>query len=524
MIIIEFENDSQSADYILIQMGEEPLMRKTVSFVLSILLAAIAVAAPVSADDPAGSPATPATDPSAEQRYVSEYNRLLQLLNAQTVDLNQVRQAYETSFRAAVKARKAQIDEEISIVLNASLQGQATVGQVKQALDKGLQWFFYEEINALVSQAATALQNGDTAAAKAALTRAETLFDGTIYVTAGKRDQNFGTLTQNVLKNIALPGLKQAIDKRDTTEFGVFRQYFQKTMMKVFVLGTMRYGAIVEQDYKNGDTDAVKTHTVEGYFFFMPIHQYFSTGSAEAADAIRAAFGSGDGSKVKKADIDRWLARAIAGKINAYANATLDTDLAKGDLSRAKIHAAEGNAFLSQLEVIVKERLGASAYAELEKLAEQYYSAVAANNAAEARARAHAILSRVADIVGIRMTVGASGLSVDGKNVSSSDIASYVDLSSGRTLASVRLVSEALGATVDWNAQTGQATVKKNNKSVVFTLGNRDIIVDGKKLENVSLDQPPVLRDNRVYIPLRAAAEQLDGKVFWHDGNIIIHY
>ena len=497
-------------------------MRKTLSFMLPILLAAIAVA-PVWADDPAGTPAGSGNDPSTEQRYVSEYNRLLQLLNAQPVDLNQVRQTYETSFREAVKKRKAQIDEEVSVVLNAGLEGQATVGQVKQALDKGLQWFFYEEINALVGQAATALQNGDVAGARSSLARAETLFDGTIYVTAGKRDQNFGTLTQNVLKNVALPGLKQAIDKRDTTEFGVFRQYFQKTMMKVFVLGTMRYGAVVESDYKSG-AEAVKEHLVEGYFFFMPIHQYFSTGSVEAADAIRAAFGSGDGSKVTKADIDRWLARAIAGKINAYANATLDTDLAKGDLSRAKIHAAEGNAFLSQLEVIVKERLGAQAYAELEQHAEQYYAAVSANNAKEARAHAYAILSRVADIVGVRMTIGAAGLRVDGKDLSSSDIASYVDPASGRTLASVRLINEALGAAVDWNAQTGQATVKKNNKSVAFSLGSRDIIVDGKKLENVSLDQPPVVRDNRLYIPLRALAEQLDGKVFWHDGNIVIHY
>lgn len=523
MIIIEFENDSQSVNKDILR-ERNAIMRKTLSLALSLVLAAIAVAAPVAADDPAGSPATSATDSSAEQRYVSEYNRLLQLLNAQPVDLNQVKQTYETSFRAAVKARKPQIDEEVSVVLNAGLQGQATAGQVKQALDKGLQWFFYEEINALVGQAATALQNGDTAAAKTALARAETLFDGTIYVTAGKRDQNFSTLTQNVLKNVALPGLKQAIDKRDTTEFGVFRQYFQKTMMKVFVLGTMRYGAVVETDYKAGNTDAVKEHIVEGYFFFMPIYQYFSTGSVEAADAIRAAFGSGDGSKVKKADIDRWLARAIAGKINAYANATLDTDLAKGDLSRAKIHAAEGNAFLSQLEVIVKERLGAQAYAELEQHAEQYYAAVAAANAKEARAHAYAILSRVADIVGVRMAIGAAGLRVDGKDVSSSDIASYVDPTSGRTLASVRLVNEALGATVDWNAQSGQATVKKNSKTVVFTLGSRDIVINGQKPENVLLDQPPVVRDNRLYIPLRALAEQLDGKVFWHDGNIVIHY
>jgi LysM repeat protein len=306
--------------------------------------------------------------------------------SAEEVDLGQVKAFYEDNFKALVEARNPQINDEISVVLEAGVNNEATAGQVKQAVDKGLQWYFYDEINHLVrSESGKALEEGDKQKAVDVLDRALSLFEGTVYVTAGKRDANFGTLTEDFFDNVAVPGLKQAVQDEDVTTFHVYRQYFQKTMMKVFVLATTRYAHKVPEDHAAGNTEAEKAHLAEGYFFFMPIHNYLAGGDKEASDSIRAAFGSGDGANVNAADIEKWLTKAITAKVNGYINEAINTDLAAGDLSKALIHAAEGNAFASQLELFMNEQLGKEAYVQLQTYGESFYNAVKANDAEAAK-------------------------------------------------------------------------------------------------------------------------------------------
>jgi predicted enzyme related to lactoylglutathione lyase len=462
-------------------------------------------------------------DVSIQQQQLDNFTEIKSYFSAETVDLAEVKAFYEENFKADVQERLADIDANISTVLEAGVNGEATAGQVKQAVDKGLQWYFYEEVKTLInSGAGGALADGNKQLAKENLDKAIALFEGSIYATAGSRDKNFGTLMQNFFQ-IVIPELYNKIDEGNVNEFHVYRQYFEKTMMKVFVQATIRYAEIVPKDHAAGDIKAEKAHLAEGYFFFMPIHKYLSSGSQEAADAVKNAFASPDGSNVDAEEIKTNLATAITAKANGYFDKSINTDLASGDVDKALYHAAEGTTFASQLEVIIKERLGTEAYQELQKHGQHYTAAIKANNAAEAKTHAFAMSHLLGKLTGVSFKVGSKSLLNAGQEVTLNEEASYIDASTNRTVASARFVSEALGATVDWDANTKTATVVKGDKTIKFEIGSKDVYVNGAK-SSYTLDQAALINNGRTYIPVRAAAELLDGKVLYINGEVVINY
>lgn len=75
-----------------------------------------------------------------------------------------------------------------------------------------------------------------------------------------------------------------------------------------------------------------------------------------------------------------------------------------------------------------------------------------------------------------------------------------------RTYLPLRFISEEFGAEVSWNQAKKQATVKKDGKTIVFTVDKKDYTVNG---ERRSFDRPVLLRDDRTFIPTRAIAEAL---------------
>jgi predicted enzyme related to lactoylglutathione lyase len=465
-------------------------------------------------------------DVSVQQEQLANFVEIKSYFSAELSDAEKIEKAkafYEENFKADVQARLADIDSNISTVLEAGVSGKATAGQVKQAVDKGLQWYFYEEIKNLIkAEAGGALKEGNKQLAKENLDKAIALFEGSVYVTAGKRDENFETLTQNFFQ-IVVPELYSKIEEGDHAEFEIYRQYFEKTMMKVFVQATIRYAEKVPQDHASGNIEKEKAHLAEGYFFFMPIHKYLSSGSQEAADAVKNAFASGNGANVDAEEIKTNLAIAITAKANGYFDKSINTDLASGNIDKALYHAAEGNTFASQLEVIIKERLGADAYTELQSHGQKYYAALKASNASEAQAHSFAISHLLGKLTGVSFKVGAKSLLNAGQEVTLNEAASYIDASTNRTLASARFVSEALGAKVDWNGAEQKAVITKGGKTVEFTIGSKDVYVNGEK-SNYTLDQAALINNERTYIPVRAAAELLDGKVLYIDGEVVINY
>ncbi|WP_281888915.1 copper amine oxidase N-terminal domain-containing protein [Paenibacillus sp. YYML68] len=461
-------------------------------------------------------------DTSVQIGQVKAYTELLALFTAEKVDLAKVKASYEASFKEAVKARSTDIDAQVSAIIDAGIAGTYSAAQVKQAVDKGLQWYFFAEIAFLTkTDAAEALKKGDKAAAKASLEKAIELTAGTVGVTAGKRDTDYKTLTQNVLNTIAIPGLIKAVEAGDMTEYQVYRQIFEKTIMKVFVMGTVKYAGKVEESLAAGKLDDAKVQQVEGYFFYMPIYGSMTGGSKVAADAIKDAFGS-DGKALSTKTVGLQLADTINVKINGYVNRIFDESLPKGDIAKALEQAAEAGAFVSSLETIAKAELGDEAFASLEQTTQLFFMELKDGKYDSAKKHAYDMLKKLAQLKGVSFKVGDKAITVDGKEQTTDTATSYVDANSGRTVASVRFVAEALGADVKFDDATQVVTVTRGSNVLKLQVGSTAIELNGK-VSDKKLDQAVVINDGRAYIPVRAAAETLGSKVFWFDGSVIIN-
>ncbi|MGG4459714.1 copper amine oxidase N-terminal domain-containing protein [Brevibacillus porteri] len=106
---------------------------------------------------------------------------------------------------------------------------------------------------------------------------------------------------------------------------------------------------------------------------------------------------------------------------------------------------------------------------------------------------------------------------VDGKQVQA-DVAPYVQ--GGRALVPVRAISSALKAEVNWKPETRTVEITRGEKSITLYLDKKEATVDGK---SISLDTAPVLKNGRVFLPLRFISEQLNAEVKWQEeGKIVI--
>lgn len=83
----------------------------------------------------------------------------------------------------------------------------------------------------------------------------------------------------------------------------------------------------------------------------------------------------------------------------------------------------------------------------------------------------------------------------------------------GRTLAPLRAIFEALGATVDWDGETKTVTAKKGDTTVSLTIDSDIMIKNGEKYE---MDAAPKIVNDRTLVPVRAIAEAFSCKVDWN--------
>ncbi len=92
---------------------------------------------------------------------------------------------------------------------------------------------------------------------------------------------------------------------------------------------------------------------------------------------------------------------------------------------------------------------------------------------------------------------------------------SQVFVDDGVTFVPIRFVLEALGYKVYWNGSGGHVSVTDGKTSVDMTIGERQAYVNGKAKR---LPQPPVIENNRTYLPVRWICETLGAQVSWSQG------
>ncbi|WP_245149628.1 copper amine oxidase N-terminal domain-containing protein [Peptoniphilus raoultii] len=101
-------------------------------------------------------------------------------------------------------------------------------------------------------------------------------------------------------------------------------------------------------------------------------------------------------------------------------------------------------------------------------------------------------------------------INVNGKGLKP-ETPAYIE--NGRTMVSLRFISEALGEKVDWKAETKIVVIGDNKASLA--IGAKEIEANGKK---ITIDFPAIVKNARTFVPLRAISEILGAKVDW-DGS-----
>jgi len=98
---------------------------------------------------------------------------------------------------------------------------------------------------------------------------------------------------------------------------------------------------------------------------------------------------------------------------------------------------------------------------------------------------------------------------INGKKIES-DVAPIIV--NDRTLAPVRVISENLGAEVYWDNDNRQVHIITPSKTIILKIDDTRALVDGQE---VILDVPAKIVNNRTLVPLRFLGETLGAEVSW---------
>jgi hypothetical protein len=94
-------------------------------------------------------------------------------------------------------------------------------------------------------------------------------------------------------------------------------------------------------------------------------------------------------------------------------------------------------------------------------------------------------------------------------------------IENGVTLVPVRLISEALGAAVNWNGQNRSIMIKtKDDAEILLSIGSPEATVSSKAGSRAErMGASPFLKDGRAMVPLRFIADQLGVNVNWDNSS-----
>jgi hypothetical protein len=107
-----------------------------------------------------------------------------------------------------------------------------------------------------------------------------------------------------------------------------------------------------------------------------------------------------------------------------------------------------------------------------------------------------------------------NSIKIDGVAVTS-DVT--LEIRNNRTMVPLRVISENLGANVDWS--NSEVTLTKNNMKVTLKPNSNTAVKNG---ETVLLDVKPYVKNNRVVVPLRFIAETFGCTVNYSKSTVTV--
>lgn len=85
-----------------------------------------------------------------------------------------------------------------------------------------------------------------------------------------------------------------------------------------------------------------------------------------------------------------------------------------------------------------------------------------------------------------------------------------------RILLPIRIVTENLGARIDWDSKTRKVTIIDAESTIQLFIDKKNAKINGKEY---NLDVAPKIFNNRTYVPIRFVVEALNAKVDYFDGK-----
>ncbi|MWV45058.1 family 10 glycosylhydrolase [Paenibacillus sp. HJL G12] len=103
-------------------------------------------------------------------------------------------------------------------------------------------------------------------------------------------------------------------------------------------------------------------------------------------------------------------------------------------------------------------------------------------------------------------------ITLDGDRIST-DVAPYIIPKVYVTMVPLRVISEGLGASVDWQQTTKTVKIDRDGSSMSLTSGKNTAFVNGSY---VDLDASVQIKNGRIMVPLRFVGENLGLQVLWN--------
>jgi outer membrane protein assembly factor BamB len=114
--------------------------------------------------------------------------------------------------------------------------------------------------------------------------------------------------------------------------------------------------------------------------------------------------------------------------------------------------------------------------------------------------------------VKLEMWIGKNYVRDNGETYSI-DVAPFVE--EGRTLVPIRPIGDSLGAEVIWYPDDKRVAYSLKTRFIQMRIGDPIAYVNGKV---VTMSVPPIIKNDRAFVPLRFVSEKLGAKVEW-DAN-----
>lgn len=114
----------------------------------------------------------------------------------------------------------------------------------------------------------------------------------------------------------------------------------------------------------------------------------------------------------------------------------------------------------------------------------------------------------------MKLTVGDNKLYLD-REETQMDVAP--EIRSSRTMLPIRPIAEAVGASIDYDPADNSIIITTVYDDVIIcSVGASTMLINN---EEVAIDSPAYISNDRTYLPLRAVAEAMEFLVFWDDDS-----